>query len=121
MSYNFEYRPEDTLLYRPVAESDWQLMMEDREGDPVLREDTELGDTLWAVFEEILTEREQWVVRAALFERQSVRQIGRDLSLSKSQVDRLKHQALEKLRVHLQNAPMVRSYLGLPCIEEESE
>ena len=121
MSWNFQYRDEDQLVWRPVAESELQLMMEGREGDPVLRQDTELGDVLWAVFEEILTEREQWVLRAALFERQSVRQIGVDLSLSKSQVDRLKHQALAKLRDHLQNSPVVQSYLGLPCIDLEEE
>jgi DNA-directed RNA polymerase specialized sigma subunit len=111
VSYNFEYREEDALLYRPAAESELQLMMEGREGDPILREDTALGDSLWAVFEEHLTEREQWVLRAFLFERQSIRSIGRELNLSKSQVQRVKDAALAKLRVHLVDCPPVQSYL----------
>lgn len=78
----------------------------------LVREDTDLGDALFAVVEEILTDRERFVLEAWVYERLGVRAIGQQLSLSKSQVHRILQGALKKLRVQLSTSPAIVEWLA---------
>jgi DNA-directed RNA polymerase specialized sigma subunit len=105
----------DKPLFHHAADTELELMMQDdgvnTPTSPLVREDTALGDSVFAIFEEILTEREQWIVNAWVFERLGVRTIGAQLSLSKSQVHRILQGALRKLAVQLGDSPAVASWL----------
>lgn len=61
---------------------------------------------------ESLSPRERFVFDATVCERRSVRELGRAMSLSKSQVDRIKHQAVAKLAEVLGDDPLVKEYLN---------
>lgn len=50
-----------------------------------------------------LREDQRIVIQSVYFEDKTVRQIAAELNISKSQVDRLKKQALEQLRLHLES------------------
>lgn len=49
-----------------------------------------------------LQEVQRIIIQSTYFEEKTVRQIAAELNMSKSQVDRLKKQALEQLRLHLE-------------------
>lgn len=113
--YRGYYAEQDKPAFQHSADSEWELLMQD-DGvttpvQPLVREDTMLGDTVFSIFEEILTEREQWILNAWVFERLGVRAIGAQLSLSKSQVHRIKNQAIAKLKVSLSPTPAVQLWL----------
>lgn len=109
------YRDDDVPLYQHTADTELEVLMQEAPGvvttARLVREDTDLGDALFAVVEEILTERERYVLEAWVYERLGVRAIGQQLSLSKSQVHRILQGALKKLKVQLSSSPSVVSWL----------
>lgn len=131
------YRDYDRPLHQHAADNIYEVMMQDVPGSNVpppglVRQDGDLADALLAITEEFLTEREQFILNASIFERLGVRAIGDQLSLSKSQVHRLLQGALAKLRVQLVDSPAVSLWLERvganerlpstdPPIEEEPE
>lgn len=50
---------------------------------------------------DILTERKRWIIYARIWRRMSVRQVGVELNLSKTHVDRLFKEALKELAAEL--------------------
>lgn len=60
---------------------------------------------------EDLDERERFVFDALYVERLSLRHLGRVLSLSKTQVARVRDEATAKLRERLQGHPLVQAHL----------
>lgn len=113
------YHDDDVPLYQHTEDTELAVLMQEAPfGDNggvsparLVREDIALGDDLFAVVEEILTEREQYVLSAWTYERLGVRAIGVQLSLSKSQVHRILQGALKKLRLQLSRSPAVQSWL----------
>ena len=120
------YRDTDVPIHRHSVDSELEILMQQAPGAPsdhvgsLPRQDTELGDALFSIMEEILTDREQYVVNAWVYEGLGVRAIGEQLSLSKSQVHRILIAALKKLRVQLASSPAIQSWgegRGIPELE----
>lgn len=126
------YRDDDVPLYQHAADSELEVLMQEApsgvygangvvDTTRLVREDTDLSDTVFSVMEELLTEREQFVLNAWVFERLGVRAIGDRMSLSKSQVWRIKESAVAKLRLTLSSSPAVKLWLeGLPGFQVET-
>lgn len=58
-----------------------------------------------------LEPREKWVFERCVIERQSIRSVAEDLSMSKSSVDRIKREAVENLRGLLEDNQEIRGFL----------
>jgi hypothetical protein len=65
-----------------------------------------LGDAL-----DLLDERELWIFNSLTTQRLSLRQVGEQLSLSKTHVARLRDEIMAKLRTALETNPTIREYL----------
>lgn len=70
-----------------------------------------LREVLQDAIEEALTAEEAWVFNALIVERLSVRQLGRQISVPKTTITRIRDRALGKLREHLLEQPAIRDYL----------
>lgn len=70
-----------------------------------------LREILQDAIELVLDEREQWVFNAHVVERLSVREIGRQLSLGKSQVHRIYVRCCQKLEDYLYDDPDIHNHL----------
>lgn len=69
--------------------------------DPFAEDDSYHDDELLDWFDELLDERERFILDALLFEKLSLREVGRRLSLSKTQVARTRDNALSKMRAEI--------------------
>lgn len=58
-----------------------------------------------------LTDLELWVFNALFVERKSLRRLGRELSIPKTTIARIRDKAIEKLRTALQDHPTIKEYL----------
>lgn len=100
------YRPEkfETASVHRRAVTPLQALMEaapfEEPGESVMERWGYL-DVVNEAMEEALDEREFWVIQALFWRRLTLRQLGRELSLSKTQVARIRDQAIEKLAVAL--------------------
>lgn len=70
-----------------------------------------LRDVLQDAIESVLTPREQWVFDGYFIRRRSLRQLGRELSSSKSLVAKIRDIAIQKLREELECEPAIATYL----------
>jgi hypothetical protein len=70
-----------------------------------------LRDIINDVMEDILTPMELWVFNAVVVERQSLRQLGRQINRPKTTIARIRDGALKKLREALQDNPAIMQYL----------
>lgn len=61
---------------------------------------------------ERLTPRERWVFDAVTARKQSLRQIADDLAMSKTQIGRIRDDALGKLQFLLEDNPLIKEYLS---------
>lgn len=59
-----------------------------------------------------LPERQRWIFNACVIERRAIRAVADDLSLTKSYVHRLLHEARAKLAMRLGEHPQVQEYLN---------
>lgn len=71
-----------------------------------------LRDIIQDAIDDALDDRERWVFDGLYSRRASSREVGRELSLSKSHVLNIRDRALLKLRTRLIESPEVRRYLG---------
>ena len=78
--------------------------------EPSIEELLPIREKLNEAFER-LGERDRWIVNSILVERKSIRATASDLSLAKSHVDRLYKAALNKLRIILEDDPLIMEYL----------
>ena len=92
----------------PKPANEYQALMEAAPGQ-IIEEDQETFDIRMGPLrdaledEDLLTERERWIIEARFFWRFSVREIADLLPWSVTHVHRIEHQAREKLRKHLEN------------------
>jgi len=96
-----------------AAYSEVQALMETAPGETP-RSSTEgllpLRDLLSDAID-ALDPRERWIFDATVVERKSIREVGRELNLAKSWVDRLKQRAVANLREALATEPIILAYL----------
>lgn len=71
------------------------------EPEPSVLEKTPRLDLVDAAVYDVLDERERWVIQALFWRRMTLRELGRELALSKTQVARIRDGAMEKLAVAL--------------------
>lgn len=71
-----------------------------------------LRDIIQDAIDDVLDDRERWVFDALVTRKASSREVGRELSLSKSHVLNIRDRALMKLRTRLIESPEVREYLA---------
>jgi hypothetical protein len=110
--------PWDTQDYprrsRATPETDYEALMQAAPHEPIERSVESLlplRERLTQAFEQ-LGERDRWIVNSILVERKSIRTTAADLSLAKSHVDRLYKAALNKLRIILEDDPLIMEYLS---------
>jgi len=106
---------ETTFTRRP--ETLIQALMESTPIDPIETsvEESQLLREIVADAIDKLDERLRYILDATNSERVSIRPLAERMSLSKSQVHRLKDQALEQVRLHLIGHPIIRRRLDLPA------
>jgi RNA polymerase sigma factor (sigma-70 family) len=105
--YKREHRPQIAYINSSarVPETAMQALMEARpheEPTTSLEESAPLRERLVDAVDS-LEPRLKWIFEARYYRGMSVREIGRELSLSKSYVDRLYQQALKELARHLED------------------
>jgi len=81
------------------------------EVDMSTEEGLPLREILADAIDTVLSPRERWCFEALVIERQSVRQLGRQLNISKTHVCRVRDQAIQKLALNLQDHPIVKGML----------
>lgn len=95
-------------LISNAPESFWQAMMENREdeyeSDQAL---IDLREAVTAAFES-LSDRDQFLLRARLFEGRSIREVGVQMGMSHVNVLRLQRAALDQLRSTLSGHPLIQ-------------
>lgn len=97
---------------RPMTEM--QALMEAAPGCEVqasVEEGLELRDVITDAIDSVLTPRERFVFDALVVERQSVRQLGRQMSISKTHITRIRDAAIRKLAAHLRDDPTIKEHL----------
>lgn len=70
-----------------------------------------LRDIINDVMEDTLTPMELWVFNALIIERQSLRELGRQINRPKTTIARIRDGAIKKLRETLQDNPAIMEYL----------
>lgn len=70
-----------------------------------------LRDIINDVMEDTLTPMELWVFNALIIERQSLRELGRQINRPKTTIARIRDGAIKKLREALQDDPAIIEYL----------
>jgi RNA polymerase sigma factor (sigma-70 family) len=125
-----------TFLYSRSTFVDDETMFQQRNGSTVAHSETRPATALAALMEcapgqdpdlsleelsplrdiladavDGLSERDRWIVDSLVTARLSLRQVAEQLSLSKTQVARLRDEALAKLRLALQSNPTIMEHL----------
>lgn len=98
--------PLRTLVSNAPADF-WQAMMEDRLDEYESNEAMiDLREAVSAAFE-TLSERDQFLLRARLFEGRSIREVGQQMGMSHVNVLRLQRAALQQLHGTLSGHPLI--------------
>ena len=92
------------------ADRPWQALMEcapGNEPDQSIEELAPLREIIVDVLQDTLNEREQWIFDALFTRRMSLRQLGRELALSKTHIARLRDEIRDKLATALLEYPEI--------------
>lgn len=81
------------------------------EPEPTQEEMLPLREAIQDAMDEVLDERERFVFDALVVEKRSIRSVGRLLSLSKTQVARIRDDSAGKLAAVLADHPLVKGHL----------
>lgn len=99
--------------HRPLTQL--QALMEASpmwEADSSVEEGLALRDVITDAIDTVLTPRERFVFDALVVERQSIRQLGRQMSISKTHITRIRDNAIRKLAAALADDPIIKEHLS---------
>jgi hypothetical protein len=105
------------MPYKKRAFTPYEALMSAAPGqeiEPSQLEMLALRDILQDALEETLTPIELWIFNSYVVERQSLRVLGRQINRPKTTVARMRDNAVKKLRVALQDHPLIIEYLERP-------
>lgn len=99
-------------LSRPFTP--YEALMSAAPGEPIDYSQMELlalRDVINDAIEEVLTDLERWVFNALVVERQSLRELGRQLNRPKSTIARIRDRSAAKLALALEGHPTITHHL----------